>query len=153
MTPLDRSVVLVAEDDDQHALLIRAALGAARLANPVQIVRDGNEAVDYLGGEGRYADRTSFPAAALLLLDLDMPGRSGLEVLAWLQSRPELSHLPAVVLTASEVGEDVTRAYELGAASYLVKPVGFDALLDVVWGLGLDWLVLNRLQGATDKTA
>lgn len=153
MTPLDRSVILVAEDDDQHALLIRAALGAARLANPVQIVGDGNEAVDYLGGEGLYADRTSFPPAALLLLDLDMPGRSGLEVLAWLRSRPELSHLPAVVLTASEVGEDVTRAYELGAASYLVKPVGFDALLDVVWGLGLDWLVLNRLRGATDKTA
>ena len=134
--------ILVAEDDAQHALLIRAALAAARLANPVHLVHDGEEAVAYLAGTDGYADRDRYPLPALVLLDLHMPGRSGLEVLAWLRACPGLERVPVLVLTASEEAAHIDEAFQAGADSYLIKPVGFDALLDVVRNLELRWLVL-----------
>ena len=134
--------ILVAEDDAQHALLIRAAFSAAGLANPIHLVEDGEQAVAYLAGTERYADRGRYPVPALVLLDLHMPGRSGLEVLAWLRACPELGRVPVLVLTASEEAADIDEAFQAGADSYLIKPVGFDALLDVVRNLALRWLVL-----------
>jgi CheY-like chemotaxis protein len=136
--------ILVAEDDAQHRLLIRAALAAAKLANPVQLVTDGDAAIAYLAGGGTNANRDqSLPV--LVLLDLHMPGASGLEVLAWLRAQPgRLGQLPTVLLTASDDEADIDGAFAAGATSYLVKPVGFDALLDVVRTLGLPWMLLDE---------
>jgi CheY-like chemotaxis protein len=145
---VDTPVILVAEDDAQHRLLIRAALAAAKLANPVRLVGDGDAAIAYLAGDGGYADRYRHPLPVLVLLDVHMPGTSGLEVLAWLRAQPGgLGQIPTVVLTASDDEADIDAAFGAGATSYLVKPVGFDALLDVVRGLGLRWMLLGEQPG------
>jgi CheY-like chemotaxis protein len=145
---LSRPTILVAEDDAQHRLLIAAALAAARLDNPVQLVNDGKAAIAYLAGDGRYGDRHRYPLPVLALLDMHMPGASGLEVLAWLRAQQgHLGQIPTVVLTASDDEADIDGAFAAGATSYLVKPVGFDALLDVVRGLGLRWMLLGPEPG------
>ena len=137
--------ILVAEDDAQHRLLIRAALTAAKLANPVQLVGDGDAAIAYLADHGDYANRQRYPLPVLVLLDVHMPGASGLEVLAWLRAQPgSLGQVPTVLLTASDDEADIDSAFAAGATSYLVKPVGFDALLDVVRALGLPWMLLGE---------
>lgn len=137
--------ILVAEDDAQHRLLIGAALAAAKLDNPVHLVSDGDAAIAYLAGDGDYANRHRHPLPVLVLLDVHMPGASGLEVLAWLRAQPgNLGQIPTVVLTASDDEADIDGAFAAGATSYLVKPVGFDALLDVVRGLGLRWMLLGQ---------
>ncbi|TML02303.1 MAG: response regulator, partial [Actinobacteria bacterium] len=89
------------------------------------------------------ADRTHFPLPVLILLDLHVPGRSGLELLTWLRQQPNLDRIPVVMLSGSSESEDIDRAFELGANSYLVKPVAFDTLLDTVTGLGLPWMILG----------
>jgi len=135
----------VIEDEPDDRFLIERALAKARIANPVQTVADGDEAVAYLAGEGRFADRTAYPLPILVLLDLKLPRRSGLEVLEWIRSTPHVRRLPVVVLTSSADSADVHRAYDRGANSYLVKPVEFEALHRMIETLGLYWLVLNRL--------
>lgn len=139
------ATILVVEDDPGHAMLIQEAFAAAQLANPLHVVSDGEEAIAYLEGTGPYADRDTHPLPVLVLLDIHMPKRSGLDVLEWMRGEPELKRVPVIMLTASEDDGDIDRAYELGANSYLIKPVGFDALLDVVRTLGLYWLVVSRL--------
>ena len=142
MDPASHTILLV-EDDPNDVLLIQRASRKARLAYPIQIVEDGEEAVAYLAGRGEYADRERFPLPALVLLDLKLPRKSGHEVLSWLREQPGLKRLPVVVLTSSQEPSDVNRAYDLGANSYLVKPVAFDALLEMVRMVGLYWLTLN----------
>jgi CheY-like chemotaxis protein len=107
-------------------------------------VSHGDEAVAYLSGEGRFADREAYPFPVLVLLDLKLPRRSGLEVLGWIRSQPGLKRLPIVVLTSSKESIDINRAYDLGANSYLVKPVGFDSLLELVKSLEVYWMMLNQ---------
>jgi DNA-binding response OmpR family regulator len=108
-------------------------------------VLDGEEAVVYLAGEGRYADRLRYPLPGLVLLDLKLPRRSGLEVLQWLREQQVLRRLPVVVLSSSREATDIDRAYDLGANSYLVKPVGSDALLGMVRAMDGYWLSHNEL--------
>jgi CheY-like chemotaxis protein len=144
-TPNPASTLLVIEDEPDDRFLIERALAKARIANPVQMVVDGDEAVAYLSGEGRFADRTANPLPILVLLDLKLPRRSGLEVLEWIRSTPHVRRIPVVVLTSSADSADVQRAYDRGANSYLVKPVEFEALHQMIETLGLYWLVLNRL--------
>ncbi len=136
--------ILLVEDEPGDVLLIRRACRRANLSSPLQVVGDGEAAVAYLAGQGAYADRQQYPLPALVLLDLKLPRKSGLEVLAWLRAQPALKRLPVVVLTSSRERGDVDRAYELGANSYLVKPVGFDTLQEMIQTLGLYWLVLNE---------
>jgi CheY-like chemotaxis protein len=136
--------VLLVEDNIDDVVLIERAFDKARIANPLRSVGDGDEAVAYLAGQGAYSDRHAHPLPVLLLLDLKLPRRGGLEVLAWLRREPSLRRLPVVVLTSSREGADVNRAYELGVNSYLVKPVAFDALLDMMETLNLYWLLLNE---------
>lgn len=136
--------ILVAEDDPDDAFMLRRAFTTANIANPVVFVSDGDEAIAYLAGTGRYADRDLHPLPVVILLDLKMPRRSGFEVLEWLRAQPRVGRLPVVVLTSSRESRDVTRAYELGANSYLVKPSSPDDLIATVRGLGLYWLVLNQ---------
>lgn len=137
-------LILLAEDNSTDALMVRRAFTKASLRGTLEVADDGDKAVAYLSGQGPFADRARYPLPVLLLLDLKLPRRSGLEVLAWLRQQPGLRRLPVVVLTSSEESADINRAYDLGANSYLVKPVGFDALLEMVKGLGLYWLVMNE---------
>src|SRR3712207_4503791 len=136
--------ILLVEDNEDDVLFVRRAFRQARPANPLHVVEDGDAAVSYLAGEGEYADRTRHPLPALVLLDLKLPRRSGLEVLEWLRAQPGLKRVPVVVLTSSRENTDVNRAYDLGANSYLLKPVEFDSLLELVKTLGLYWMVLNE---------
>lgn len=141
---LAHSTILLAEDNSTDALMVQRAFKKANLLNPIQVVDDGDKAVAYLAGEGPYADRGQHPFPVLLLLDLKLPRRSGLETLEWLRRQEGLKRLPVVVLTSSKESSDINRAYDLGANSYLVKPVNFDPLLDMVKTLGLYWVVLNE---------
>lgn len=140
----DAETILLIEDDDNDILLVRRALEKARLVNSLQVVSDGEEAVAYLSGAGKYADRRRYPLPALVLLDLKLPRRSGFEVLAWLRKQPGLKRTRVVVLTSSRNGTDVNRAYELGANSYLVKPVRFEDLVDLLKMVHLYWMVVSE---------
>ena len=138
-------VILLAEDDPNDVLLIQRALQRSNIVNPLQVVRDGADAVAYLNGDLQYGDRERYPLPVLLLMDLKMPRKSGLEVLEWLrQQTGGLRRLPVVVLTSSNQSLDINRAYDLGANSYLVKPAGFDSLLELVKNLEMYWLILNE---------
>ena len=131
------SVILLVEDEPVDALLMMRAFTKAKLTYRLEVVGDGEEAVAYLGGRDKYADRKHHKLPILVLLDLKLPRMSGLEVLAWMRSQPGLKRLPVVVLTSSKESSDINRAYDLGTNSYLVKPVAFDALLRVVEALTL----------------
>ncbi|BAN35673.1 response regulator with CheY-like receiver domain and winged-helix DNA-binding domain [Sulfuricella denitrificans skB26] len=136
--------ILLVEDDTNDVLLFQRAYRKCKLANPLQIVGDGEAAQDYLAGSGKYADRESYPLPALVLLDFKLPRMSGLEVLAWMRSQTSLKRVPVVALTSSRERSDVNRAYDLGINSYLVKPVAFDNLMQLVKALGLYWMIMNE---------
>jgi CheY-like chemotaxis protein len=134
--------VLMAEDDDNEAFFLQRAFTHEKVSNPLRRVRDGVEAVEYLRGEGPYADREKHPLPDLLLLDLKMPRKNGFEVLEWVRQQPGLKRLPIVVLTSSMQDLDINRAYELGANTYLVKPANYEALVELVRTLIQYWLVM-----------
>lgn len=136
--------VLLVEDDPNDVLLVKRAFRIAGANAPIKVVNDGQAAVDYLAGHGIYVDRTTHPLPSLLLLDLKLPRKSGHEVLEWLRNQPALNRMPVVVLTSSKESKDVHRAYDLGANSYLVKPVAFADLLKMAQTLDLYWLQLNE---------
>src|SRR4029079_15903319 len=102
-------------------MLMHAAFKKAHCGNPLQEVRNGEEAIAYLRGEGTYGDRKQFPFPTVMLLDLNMPKKNGFEVIAWVRAQPVLKRLPIVILTASMRSEDVEQAFDLGATSFLVK--------------------------------
>ncbi len=141
---MTKQVILIVEDDPNDVLLIQRAFKKANILVPLQTVSHGDAAVAYLGGEGAYADREQYPEPILVLLDLKLPRRSGLEVLEWIRAQSRLRRLPVVVLTSSKETDDINTAYDLGANSYLVKPVGFDSLLELVKSLEMYWLTLNQ---------
>jgi len=135
--------MLVAEDRDEDVDILRLACKRAKVSLPLFFVRDGEEVLEYLKGEGRYSDRASHPLPQLLLLDLRMPRLDGFEVLQWLRLQPGLRRLLVIVFTCSELPEDVNRAFELGANSYLVKPVDLMKLEETVRYLDTYWVKLN----------
>jgi len=140
----DHATVLLAEDNEDDSLLTEIAFKKARLANPLQVVKDGVEVIAYLKGEGRFSDRVRYPFPMLLLLDLRMPKVNGFEVLSWLQAHPEIAHLPVAVMTSSVDEPDIDRAYKLGADSYLIKPPNAETLLALVQRLKAYWLILRE---------
>ena len=149
---LGDSAILLVEDDEADILLLRRAFRNARIANPLIEVRDGQAAIQYLSGEGDYTDRTLYPIPFLILLDLRLPKLSGFEVIAWLRDQPQLAHLIVVVLTASDHVSDVSKARELGANSYLVKPGNFEELVQMVKRIKGRWLLVDRLpEGPVSK--
>src|SRR6266568_7766941 len=143
-TGLRDSAILLVEDDEADIFLLRRAFRNARIANPLIEVRDGQAAIHYLSGEGDYADRTRYPIPFLVLLDLRLPKLSGFEVIAWMRDQPQLANLIVVVLTASDHVPDVTKARDLGANSYLVKPGNFQELVEMVRRIKGRWLLLDR---------
>jgi CheY-like chemotaxis protein len=140
----DYAVILLAEDREDDVVLIRRAFAKGNVVNPLFVVRDGEEAISYLAGVGRYANRSEYPLPELLLLDLKMPKRDGFEVLRWIRNQPGLSALRVVVLTSSEELRDVNLAYQLGASSFLVKPVDFDHFVKISQALKGYWIWLNK---------
>jgi CheY-like chemotaxis protein len=136
----EQRAMLMAEDDDNDVYFIERAFKEAQITTPLQRVKDGQEAMDYLRGEGKFTNRTLYPLPRMLLLDLKMPRKSGFEVIEWVRKQPGLKRLPIVILTSSLEDPDVNRAYELGANTYLVKPVKFESLVKLVKALHLFWL-------------
>jgi CheY-like chemotaxis protein len=140
------STILVAEDRQADIQLLQRAFVRAGLKNPVRFVRDGGEVLAYLKGEREFADRDKFPFPWLLLLDLKMPVLNGLEVLAWIRKQPAFNSLQVVVLTVSEQIRDIQKAYELGATSFLVKPLEFQELINLVRGIHGYWVFSSLTQ-------
>jgi CheY-like chemotaxis protein len=138
------NAILYAEDEEDDVFFIQTAFKQAAIENPLIIVPDGNRAVEYLAGTGSYADRSRHPLPCLGLLDLNMPGKSGLEVLQWIRSQPAICSLPVLMLTSSTQEADVHRAYIQGANGFLVKPSNPAALLTMVKAIKDYWLVQNR---------
>ena len=139
------ATILLAEDDSNDVILFQRALGrASSNAYSLKVVRDGEEAISYLSGQSIYADRNLYPLPTLLLLDLKMPRKSGLEVLSWLRKQPQLRYLIVVFLTSSNSAEDIRLAYEAGANSYLVKPVEFTEMVELIRNVSVYWLELNE---------
>lgn len=136
--------ILYAEDDEDDAFLMERAFKIAGIVNPLQLVPDGKLAIEYLSGSGPYANRKEHPMPCLVLLDLKMPGKSGLDVLKWLRTQSATSTLPVLILTSSNQDNDIQRAYLLGANGYLIKPGKPDDLLAMVKGIRDYWLLQNR---------
>lgn len=116
------NTILIVDDNDDDVYALRRALKKAAVANPQQVATHGEEAIDYLSGKGRFAERMQFPLPFLMFLDLKMPFLDGFDVLAWIRGRPELNGIAVVILTGSDEVKDHQRACALGARSYLVKP-------------------------------
>ena len=136
----DHAVILVVEDQENDILLLRRAFASAAMTNPVHIVRDGEEALAYLTGEGKYSNRAEHPLPDLVLLDLKLPRMDGFEVLEWIRKQPGIRGLPVVVLTSSDQIRDINKAYEFGANSFLVKEFDFQNFVEVAKLLQRYWM-------------
>jgi CheY-like chemotaxis protein len=141
---VETDVILLAEDDENHVTFVKRAFKHAGLLNPLFVVEDGEEAIAYLKGEGKYANRDEYPLPCLLLLDLKMPNKNGFEVLEWIRGQAGLSSLRVVVLTTSDQVRDVNRAYQLGANSFLTKPIDFRDFVQLTISIKGHWLWLSR---------
>lgn len=127
--------ILLVEDDSNDIFFMERAASKAGLTAPVQVVRDGQQAIDYLSGANSYADRAQYPLPGVVFLDLKLPYVHGFDVLEWIRNSPELSRLPVVILTSSSEERDRQRAQELGARDYLIKPPEPTSLMQVMQGL------------------
>jgi CheY-like chemotaxis protein len=137
--------VLVADDDDDDRGYIRKAWEKSRVSNDLRFVEDGEELTEYLNRTGRYSDPASSPRPAVILLDLNMPKKDGREALREIKADPKLRQIPIIVLTTSQADEDILRSSDLGANSYITKPVTFGALVDVLQVLGKYWIEIVDL--------
>jgi CheY-like chemotaxis protein len=144
MSGSERITVLLVEDNVDDYLLVRRAFEKLGLGQPLWRVEDGEAAIRYLEGKGEYADRSIYPLPVLVLLDLKLPGLSGFDVLKWIRSQQVIRRIPVVVLTSSCDLRDINRAYELGANSYLKKPVSPADVEGMIAALGLYWLRWNQ---------
>jgi CheY-like chemotaxis protein len=152
----DQRTILLVDDSENDLVLMRRAFTKAKCNSPLQEVSNGEQAIAYLKGEGPYRDRNKFPLPAVMLLDLNMPKGSGFDVLAWVRAQPMLKRLAIIILTASNRSEDVNRAFDLGATSFLVKPIDMEELATMLRCL-CDWAQFNHFPalhevGATDQT-
>ena len=139
------NIILVAEDDPDDVMLMTDAFEESCLANQLHFVRDGDELLDYLRRQGKYADPALSPRPGLILLDLNMPRKDGREALEEIKSDPGLRQIPVVVLTTSRAEEDIHRTYDLGANSFITKPVTFTGLVETMNVLGSYWFGIVEL--------
>jgi CheY-like chemotaxis protein len=145
----DHPIILLAEDSEDDVILIERAFRKARILSPLKVVRDGEDAICYLSGFGRFADRAQFPLPDLFLLDLKLPNRDGFEVLRWIKEQPELKKLPVIVLTQSDRIKDANLAYQLGAYSFLIKGTDFNDTVAFAQSVS-DYLARAWNNGHTD---
>jgi two-component system response regulator len=145
--------ILMADDDPDDRELTREAFVESRIANDLRFVEDGEELLDYLHRRGKYTDPESSPRPGLILLDLNMPRMDGREALRAIKADPRFRPIRVVIMTTSKAEEDILRAYDLSAASYITKPVTFDGLIDVIKTLGKYWLEIVELPDNGDHAA
>lgn len=138
-------VILMADDDADDRILTKDALEESRVLNDLRFVENGEELVDYLYQRGNYSDPESAPRPSLILLDLNMPRKDGREALAEIKADPNLRRIPIVVMTTSQAEEDIFRSYDLGASSFITKPVTFDRLVELMKALGHYWIEFVEL--------
>ena len=143
------TTLLLADDDPDDRMLVHDALEEARWAVDLREVEDGDELIDYLQRRGKYADPGDSPRPGMILLDLKMPGRGGLQALEVIKQTELLCRIPVVVLTTSSADEDITGAYDLGANSYVVKPSSFSTLVEMMQTLERYWLEVVTLPSST----
>ena len=137
--------ILMADDDEDDRLLTQEALEESRLVNEIHFVEDGEQLMDYLYRRGAYTYLANEPLPGLILLDLNMPRKDGREALQEIKADPQLRPIPVVILTTSKGEEDIYRSYDLGASSYIAKPVTFAALVEVIQAIGRYWFELVEL--------
>lgn len=138
-------LILMADDDADDCLLTKRAMERSRVINELRIVADGEELMDYLLLRGQYTDPAIAPRPSIILLDLNMPRKDGREALQEIKAHPTLHRIPVVVLTTSKAEEDIFRSYDLGANSYITKPVTFDRLVELMNTLGTYWVEFVEL--------
>ena len=141
--PHEPFVVLMAEDDEHDILATRRAWKKHHISNPLYIVNDGEECLDFLHRRGKYGEPGTAPRPGILLLDIRMPKMDGLAVLKQIRQDEQLRRLPVVILTTSRAEEDRLRSYDLGANAYIVKPVGFNNFSDAVRTINLFWQLVD----------
>lgn len=141
--PCEPFVVLMAEDDEHDILATRRAWNKHHISNPLYIVNDGEECLDFLHRRGKYTEPGTAPRPGILLLDIRMPKMDGLAVLKHIRQDEQLRRLPVVILTTSRAEEDRLRSYDLGANAYIVKPVGFNNFSDAVRTINLFWQLVD----------
>ena len=139
-----RQPILIAEDSSDDVLFLKRAFLKAGIDAPLVFVKDGEEAIHYLAGTNEFAERTVHPFPGLFLLDLKMPKINGFEVLSWLQKQPRMRRFLVAVLTSSTAPGDINRAYDLGANSYLMKPLSVNGYLEIAEKVRGYWLELNH---------
>ncbi|AZQ86093.1 MAG: response regulator [Cognaticolwellia sp.] len=137
--------ILMADDDEDDRILTQDALEESRVRNTLYCVEDGVELLEYLRREGKYADPATSPRPGLILLDLNMPRKDGREALKEIKADPELRNIPVVILTTSGQEEDKIKGYNLGAASFITKPVNFEGLVELMKALGKYWIEFVEL--------
>jgi len=147
MKETDYTILLV-EDEENDATLLQMAFKKNDIRNPVKWVTDGLEAVAYLNGDGVYADRQKYPFPEVLILDLKMPRMTGLELLAWIREHPPFRFIPTIVMTSSCQDQDVQKAYELGANTFMTKPSSFDELVDLTESFHRYWTLAIKPRAA-----
>lgn len=143
--------ILMADDDPEDRMLTSEGLEESKLANDLRFVEDGEELLDYLYQRGKFSDPDQAPRPGLILLDLNMPRKDGREALEEIKSDPYLRSIPVVVLTVSKAEEDIIRSYDIGANSYITKPVTFEGLVETIKALGLYWFEVVELPPAANS--
>jgi CheY-like chemotaxis protein len=138
--------LLLVEDNEDDVFLMKRALKGANVINPLFVAEDGQEALDYLAGASKFADRDSYPLPAVVFLDLKLPFISGHDVLRWIRRQKELDSLVVIVLTSSNEASDLSRCYALGANSYVVKPPTPEQLEDLAKAFKWYWLEYNQFE-------
>lgn len=136
--------ILLAEDDENEVFFVRESFKKAGIVNPLEVVKNGQEAMDYLSGEGQYADRSRFPLPCLIILDLQMPRRTGIDVLEWLRAQPDLRCLPVIIHSGSSQESDVDKLYQRGANAFVVKPGSMIERIDLATHIKGFWLRFNE---------
>ncbi|KAA3598116.1 MAG: response regulator [Calditrichaeota bacterium] len=137
-------IILLAEDDFEDRILVKEAFGENKLANQLNMVEDGQELLDYLDRKGKFNDPVKYPIPDLILLDLNMPRKNGIEALKEIKLS-ENKHIPVIVLTTSEAESDVVKSYKLGVSSYIVKPVSFEKMVEIIGSFSEYWFQLVKL--------
>ncbi|MBT2150947.1 MAG: response regulator [Pseudoalteromonas tetraodonis] len=145
LTNVKPITILMADDDEDDRLLTQDALAESRVLNELHFVEDGVELLEYLERTGKFEDKTLSPRPGLILLDLNMPRMDGREALQAIKANPNLKGIPVVILTTSKQEEDMVKGYDLGAASYITKPVTFDGLVELMKTLGKYWVEFVEL--------
>lgn len=149
------ATILLVEDDPNDVFLMKRAMKNAQIVNPLKVVGDGQEAINYLSGVDKFADRVQFPIPSLIFLDLKLPYKSGFEVLSWIRGQRALDLTLVMVLTSSSEERDIAQCYRLGARTFLVKPPNSGMLLELMLSLKDYWMKHNEftLPDETEQTA